>query len=734
MGVVYKAHDEKLGRMVALKFLPHHLSQTDEQRKRFVREARAASALDHPSICTIFDIDETDDGQTFIAMGLCEGEPLEEVISRGAVPIDRAVEIAKQVAQGLASAHAKGIVHRDIKPANIIVTCDGGVKIVDFGLAKLMGQTAITREGTTVGTVAYMSPEQVQGGDVDHRTDIWALGAVLYEMIVGVRPFEADHDAAELYRILNEEPAPIVTLRQEIPGAIAAVIHRALAKNIGDRFDSMEELVSALGSACSDVGATPTADRSLTLTRARTALERYDWSEAFAAFADADSQVELAPEDLERWAIAAEWMSRFDACVGAHERAHAQYVKAGRPADAARAAVELANINYISGARSVCNGWLKRAEKLLEGVPEAVAEGYLARLKAKIAIEADHDLDTALEHTIKAIEVAERYRDADLGALATQDQGRVLVLKNRVKEGMELLDETMATAISGELSPFVVGTTFCNMISMCETIADYRRAGEWSDQATRWCRPYSESPFPGICSVHRAEIMSVRGDWAAAEGEAERASRICEGRVTSVAAEAYYLMGEIKLRRGEYQGAETSFQEAHQRGRHPIPGLALLRAAQGRHDAAKSLIDRALSTKSLDLDRIRLLPAGVEIALAAGDVVTARERAEEFESLAAGFGSTVFSGHASHATGAVAIAEGKVEEALSSLSTARRNWQAADMPYEEARTRLLLATAHWKVGEADLAELEARAARAAFERLGAAKDLERADSLIAANS
>jgi len=736
MGVVYKAHDQKLDRTVALKFLPHHLSHTDTQHKRFLREAQAASALDHPNICTIYDIDETDDGQTFIAMGFCSGEPLDAVIACGALPIDRAVDIAMKVASGLSSAHGKGIVHRDIKPANIIVTDEGGVKVVDFGLAKFTGQTAVTREGSMLGTAAYMSPEQVHGGEVDHRIDIWSLGAVLYEMVAGVRPFSGDHEAAVIYHILNEEPAPVVSLRGDTPEALAAIIHRALAKDPADRFASMKEMGAALETACCQAAptATHTADPSSALGRARGALASQAWPEAFAAFEEAESQTGLEVEDLDRWATAAAWMNRIDVSISARERAHTQYIKSGQLARAARAAIELAHDNYHAGARSVCNGWLTRADKLLETVPDVVENGYLARLKAVIAIEADRDLDAAQAHASRALEIAERHDDADLRALATQDRGRVFVLKNQVKDGMALLDEAMAMAISGELSPLVVGTTYCNMISMCETIADYRRAGEWSDQAVRWCQPHSESSFPGICSVHRAEVMCVRGDWADAEGEAERAACVSDGYSSGVAAEAYYVMGEIKLRRGKYEEAEASFKEAHRRGRHPAPGMALLRAAQGRFDAARSLIDRALSGSAVGLDRIRLLPAGVEIALAGEDIVTARSRADELVSLAEPFESTVFSAYAAHADGTVALAEGDAEAALQLLSTARKNWQTANMPHEEARTRACMATAYWGKGETDLAELEALAARAAFDSLGAAADLEHIDALIAENS
>ncbi|UCH82999.1 MAG: protein kinase [Candidatus Latescibacterota bacterium] len=732
MGVVYKAHDLKLDRAVALKFLPHHLGHSDTQRERFAREARAASALDHPNVCTIYEIDETEDGRTFIAMGFCGGESLDKVIGRGVVPLDTVIGVATQVASGLASAHETGIIHRDIKPANIMVNAEGSVKIVDFGLAKLTRQTILTAEGTTIGTVAYMSPEQAQGGEVDLRTDIWSLGVVLYEMIAGMLPFSADHDAAVLYKIVNEEPEPIGSCRGETPQGLATIIHRALAKNPARRYESMNEMSSALQSSLSQTAivAMPTQEESAQLDRARAAFARYDWPEAFAAFAEAHEHGKLAPEDMEQWADVATWMDRVDVCINANEDAHAQYVKDDRHVDAARTAIKLGETNFGKGARSVCNGWIKRAEKLLEKVPETVESGYLARLRARIAIEADQDLAAAADHAAKALEVAEKFHDTDLGALAMQDRGRTLVLQNRVDEGMALLDESMATAISGELSPNVVGVTYCNMISMCDKIADYRRAGEWSDQAVRWCQSHKESGFQGICNVRRADIMRIRGDWNAAEEEAERVSRRKEGFVAFVAGEAHYVMGEVRLRRGEYQEAELSFQEAHGRGRHPVPGIALLRLAQGRQDAASSLIDRALSDVILDLDRVRLLPAGVEIALATGDVATAQSRADELASLAGRFESNVFFAHAAHAAGALALTKSDSEGALSSLSSACRYWQMADMPYEEARARLLTATAYWKTGDNDLAELEARAARAIFERLGAAADVARADALL----
>jgi dienelactone hydrolase len=238
MGVVYKAHDTRLDRPVALKFLPPDLTRDPEARERFIHEAKAASALRHPNICTIHDIDETEDHQLFICMDLYEGETLKKKIERGPLPIDEAVGLAMQVARGLAKAHEAGMVHRDIKPANIMVTKDGEAKIVDFGLAKLAGRTRLTKTGTTVGTVAYMSPEQALGQDADQRTDIWSLGVVLYEMLTGQLPFKGDYEQAIIYLIINGEPEPIRKVNPAVPPELGQIVNRTLQKNPGSRYQT----------------------------------------------------------------------------------------------------------------------------------------------------------------------------------------------------------------------------------------------------------------------------------------------------------------------------------------------------------------------------------------------------------------------------------------------------------------------------------------------------------------
>jgi serine/threonine-protein kinase len=259
MGVVYKAEDTKLKRIVALKFLPPELTRDEEAKERFIHEAQAASALQHNNICNIHDIDETSDGKIFIVMDCYEGETLKVRIAncprlpdgsyKGGQEfrIEDATDIAVQIAQGLQKAHEKGIVHRDIKPANIIITNDGVAKILDFGLAKLAGQAKLTKTGSTVGTVAYMSPEQSRGEELDQRSDIWSLGVVLYEMLTGHLPFRGDHEPALLYSIVHEEPQPISSFRSDLPPALELSITKMLQKEPGERFQHMRELLSQLG-------------------------------------------------------------------------------------------------------------------------------------------------------------------------------------------------------------------------------------------------------------------------------------------------------------------------------------------------------------------------------------------------------------------------------------------------------------------------------------------------------
>ena len=244
MGVVFKAEDTKLKRTVALKLLPPELSRYPEAKERFIREAQAA-ALDHPHICTIYEAEESN-GQAYIAMAYVEGQSLRQRIARGPLPAEETIEIAIQVADGLEEAHKKGIVHRDIKPGNIMVTDKGTAKVMDFGLAKVFGASLITKEAKTMGTVAYMSPEQAKAGDVDQRTDIWSLGVVLYEMLTAELPFGGDREASILYSVTHEEPRPFKDLKSPVPSELQKIIIRALKKKPEMRYQSAGEILRDL--------------------------------------------------------------------------------------------------------------------------------------------------------------------------------------------------------------------------------------------------------------------------------------------------------------------------------------------------------------------------------------------------------------------------------------------------------------------------------------------------------
>lgn len=245
MGIVYKAEDIRLKRKVALKFLPPELTENKKAKERFVLEAQAAAALSHPYICTIHEIGE-EESKSFIAMEYVEGKSLKNKIDRGPIDMEEALDIAIQVAKGMEQAHKKGIVHRDIKSANIMVTDMGQAKIMDFGLAKVKGGTLLTREGTTLGTVAYMSPEQARGEEVDHRTDIWSLGIVLYEMLSGQLPFIGDREASILYSVVHEEAKPVTAWNSEIPTELQKIIDRCLKKNPESRYSTAADILVAL--------------------------------------------------------------------------------------------------------------------------------------------------------------------------------------------------------------------------------------------------------------------------------------------------------------------------------------------------------------------------------------------------------------------------------------------------------------------------------------------------------
>jgi class 3 adenylate cyclase len=316
-------------------------------------------------------------------------------------------------------------------------------------------------------------------------------------------------------------------------------------------------------------------------------------------------------------------------------------------------------------------------------------------------------------------------------ALGLQDQGRALVARGQVSEGMKLLDEAAVAALSGELKSMTTGIIYCNLIGTCEGMADYKRAREWTDAARRWCDRQSIAAFPGMCRVHRAEVIRLQGSWQEAELEARGAFEELRGFIAEYAAEAMYVIGETRLGRGDLVEAKDAFRQAHELGREPNPGLALLRLAEGDVAAAAAAIKRGLAGAHQPLPRARLLPAQVTIALAAGDRATASAAATELESISSTYATAALKARARSARAAVNAAEGDHESAVRDLCEALALWRQIEAPYEEAKTRVALGGSYQAGGDREGALLELRAALAAFARLGAVLDERHVSQLLA---
>lgn len=472
--------------------------------------------------------------------------------------------------------------------------------------------------------------------------------------------------------------------------------------------------------------------------RARAALDRHAWGEAYEVMAQADHAGGLAPEDLEVLAQSAWWVGQQDVARDAWERAYTLHAKAGDKLAAASAAAQLAFNLLGAGLPSVLNGWVNRAERLLQGAPEQPVHALLAVVRGMMAFTAG-DLDIAAAAGRRALELGTAFGIPDLQAMGLHLEGRALVAKGRVEEGMALLDEATAAAVSGELSPQVTGRVYCSTVSACWGVADYRRAGEWADAAERWCRRRSINGFPGVCRLHKAQIHKLRGMWREAEAEALLACKELPSWFPLDLGRALSEIGEIRLRTGDLEGAEEAFLQANDAGHDPNPGLALLQLAEGDVQAAAATIRDALDNPQAgsfetppnsDLQRASLLPAQVEISLAAGDLDAARAGAVDLDQIAETTGVAAMRASAAWARGLLQLAEGQAEAAQQSFRGSAALWAELDAPYETARARMGLADAYRAAGNEGRAVLEYRAALASFDRLGAAPDARRATEAL----
>jgi class 3 adenylate cyclase len=466
------------------------------------------------------------------------------------------------------------------------------------------------------------------------------------------------------------------------------------------------------------------------LRSGREAAERHAWQEAFDLLTDADAREPLSPADLVTLGEAAWWIGKSDASISARERAFAGFLETEDQAAAAGMAIFLARDHKVKLETGISRGWFLRAERLLKDLPESAEHGWFLRMKA-LQVTGEGDLERALDLDRQALDIGMRTGDRDLQAVALHDQGEDLVRLGRVEEGLALADEATVAAVSGELGPWATGVVYCNTISLSDALADYRRAGEWTEASIRWCERQSIAGFPGICRVHRADVIRLLGHWAEAEREARQAcSELEDAGLLMFAGEGFYEIGTIRLRMGDLEAAEDAFRQAHEKGRDPQPGMALLRLAQGKVDSAQGAILRTLEETAARLDRSKVLPASVEIAVAAGNLEAAREATDELESIAEEFRSPALHAEGAMCRGVLEMAEGDPAAASRSLKRSWQLWQEVDAPYEAARARMLLGEAYRARGDAEAAVLELRAARATFERLGAVLDLRRAIELL----
>lgn len=470
------------------------------------------------------------------------------------------------------------------------------------------------------------------------------------------------------------------------------------------------------------------------LESARAAAERGAWRQAYASYAEVEGR-ELTAGDLESYGEAAWWSGKIDEAIALRERAHAAYAAAGDDYGTARMALALAWDYEGRGAFAVSAGWLANAERLLEPLDEASEHGRLLLTHGITKLFVEGDLDGARETFERAYDLARRVGDRDVQVLALGGKGRTAIKAGDAEAGLKLLDEATAAAVSGGVHSHATGMVYCLTISACRDLGDLRRAAEWTEAANRWCDELDVTGFPGACRIHRAEVLRLRGDWPAAEAQAVAACEELQDFDRQITASGYYEIGEIRRQRGDFQGAEEAYRTANELGRDSQPGLALLRLAEGKVDAAVAGITRTLQDSQDPLLRIRRLPAQVEIAVAAGDLQTARAAAAELEEIIDAYKigtrrAVAFDATLHTARGQIALAERDWDSAVEALKRARDEWQGVGAPYETAQARMLLGTALRRRGDEHGASVELEGALGTFERLGAKLDEERAKELL----
>jgi DNA-binding CsgD family transcriptional regulator len=467
------------------------------------------------------------------------------------------------------------------------------------------------------------------------------------------------------------------------------------------------------------------------LEEAREAFRKHAWATAFSLLLAADQEETLDAEHTVELAQAALLIGKELEGAQFLARAHQAFQTDGAVQPAARCAFWLGFISLLNGETAKAGGWLSRAARLLENHPDCVEQGYLL---LPTAYRSFHSGDLASAHSTfsQATAIGERFGDRDLVTLGLQGQGRALVRQGQLVQGLALLDEAMVSVTAGEVSALNAGGVFCSVLDACGEIFDLQRAQEWTSALEKWCESQPDLvPYRGNCLVRRAELSRIHGAWSDALEQAQRASECLSNPAPKAAVGgAFYQMGEVHRLRGSFADAEEAYRQANQWQRIPGPGFAQLRLAQGQVDAASAAIRRTLEDIKEPGPRAVVLDAYVEIMLAAGVVAAARVAADELAAIAGGYDVPFVRALSCRAGGAVLLAEGNAQGALTQLRQSWNIWCELEAPYEAARVRLLLARACQELGDEENALVELTAARGQFQQLGAAVDLARADALL----
>ena len=465
--------------------------------------------------------------------------------------------------------------------------------------------------------------------------------------------------------------------------------------------------------------------------RGRAAVADRDWAQALVLLRDADDAGALDPSDVERLAEAAFWMGHLEECIEARERAYTGLVEEGDVRAAALVALHLAFHHAGRESLAVAAGWLESAITLLADLPACAEQGWLAWIQAIVAAELFGDRDEALRLAERTIEIGRALGDRDVESLGVLEKGGAFIHLGRVDEGLALLDQVMARAVSGLLGPWASAATYCGTISTCATLGDYRRAAEWINEVRRRPAAARSCEFPGDCRLHRAQILQLRGDWEEAEVEAARACDELASWDAAHVAVGLYELGTLSLRRGDVAAAEHAFREVEHMGGSTQPGRATLELVRGRPETACASLKEALDAAGHDaLARARLLPTATEASLAAGDIETARRCADELARIASGYPTVTQQARAAQACGEVAFASEEFDLARDKLREAAEQWQHVGARYDEARARVALGVALRETGELDAAEIQLQRALDAFEQLTATFDVVRVRELL----